>query len=148
MNLYLLMQMNDLVGVYVMAKKLMMNSYSENSNMQMQKGVVTADKINATITVNNLLFEPDIVIIRIISDISSTHSLLWTYTPYGSSGIRTDSSGINSGVQLAGLYNDNGYVKGYACITVNENSFTFNSVSVYGQIQQGDEFEWIAIKYE
>lgn len=132
-----------------MSKKLMMNNYERSGNMQIQRGVVSANMNNQTILVDNLLFEPNVVIVRITNDISTgTHSLLWTYTPYGNMGIRTDSAGINAGVQSAGLYNNNGFNKGNSSIEVIDNSFKFKSVSSYGPIQQGDEFEWIAIKYE
>ena len=121
--------------------------------MQIQKGIVTATKQNDNIEVTGLTFIPDIIIVRIISDIStSPHSLVWVYTPYANLGIRTDSEGISCGASTAGKYTDNGYTAGntvpiYASLELIDGGFMFTSVSLYAEIQTNDQFEWTAIKY-
>ena len=132
-----------------MSSKLLMNN-NGGGNMQIQKGTVTATDTGKDITVTGLNFIPNIITVRITSDISTnSHSLLWFYSPYGTTGIRTDSNGITAGLGNGTLlsYSDNGYTKGNASIHLNDTSFTFKSMG-YGPIQAGDVFEWIAIKYE
>lgn len=132
-----------------MSSKLLMNNIVGGDNMQIQKGTVTATKQNDNIKVTGLTFIPDIIIVRIISDIStSAHSLVWVYTPYANLGIRTDSDGISHGVSATGKYIDNGYTVGdYGSFNLIDGEFTFTSVSTYGPIQVNDQFEWTAIKY-
>lgn len=121
--------------------------------MAVQKGTVTSDVTggNTKITVTGLNFVPDVVIVRIISDIStSVHSLFWIYTKYATFAMRTDSAGISAGLNSYALqsYSDNGYIKGNAKIKLINNGFEFYSTEQYGPIQVGDIFEWVAIKYE
>ena len=121
--------------------------------MVVQKGTVTSDVagIDAKIGVTGLNFVPDIVIVRIISDIStSTHTLFWVYTRYATFTMRTDSSGISAGINVTSIqsYSDNGYIKGTARINLIDNGFEFKSPDSYGPIQKGDIFEWTAIKCE
>ena len=132
-----------------MSSKLLMNNIVGGDNMQIQKGTVTATSQNENIRVTGLTFVPDIIIVKIISDIStSVHSLVWVYTPYANFGIRTDSNGISAGVSTAGYYTDNGYTVGWnALISLIDGGFQFTSVSSYGPIQANDQFEWTAIKY-
>ena len=54
-----------------MSSKLLMNNIVGGDNMQIQKGIVTATKQNDNIKVTGLTFIPDIIIVRIISDIST-----------------------------------------------------------------------------
>ena len=132
-----------------MSSKLLMNNIVGGDNMQIQKGTVTATSQNENIRVTGLTFVPDIVIVRIISDIStSAHSLAWVYTPYANFGIRTDSDGISRGTSTAGEYTDNGYdVDVYNSFNLIDGGFMFTSVSTFGGIQPNDQFEWTAIKY-
>ena len=133
-----------------MSSKLLMNNIVGGDNMQIQKGIVTATKQNDNIEVTGLTFIPDIIIVRIISDISTNvHSLVWVYTPYASLGIRTDSEGISRGITPSGKYTDNGYTVGnYNSLMLIDGGFMFTSISTsYGSIQANDQFEWIAIKY-
>ena len=132
-----------------MSSKLLMNNIVGGDNMQIQKGIVTATKKNDIIKVTGLTFIPDIIIVRIISDIStSPHSLVWVYTPYANLGIRTDSEGISRGASSAGKYTDNGYnVAIYTSLELIDGGFMFTSVSLYAEIQTNDQFEWTAIKY-
>ena len=122
--------------------------------MVAQKGTVISDVggWDATIQVTGLNFVPDIIIVRIISDIStSVHTLFWVYTRYATFVMRTDSSGISAGLNTGAIqsYSDNGYVKGStARIYLIDNGFEFKSPDSYGPIQIGDIFEWTAIKYE
>ena len=132
-----------------MSSKLLMNN-NGGGNMQIQKGTVTATDTGKDITVTGLNFIPNIIMVRITSDISTKpHSLLWFYSSYGTTGIRTDSDGITAGLGTSNSmsYSDNGYTKGNTSIDLNDTSFTFKSMS-YGPIQAGDVFEWVAIKYE
>lgn len=132
-----------------MSSKLLMNNIVGGDNMQIQKGTVTATSQNENIRVTGLTFIPDIVIVRIISDIStSAHSLVWVYTPYANLGLRTDSDGISHGLSSTGYYRDNGYNVGVNdFFYLVEGGFQFTSVSTYGGIQPNDQFEWTAIKY-
>ena len=132
-----------------MSSKLLMNNIVGGGNMQIQKGTVTATSQNENIRVTGLTFVPDIIIVRIINDIStSAHSLVWVYTPYASFGVRTDSGGISAGISSGAYYTDNGYTVGWkALISLIDGEFQFTSVSTYGPIQPNDKFEWIAIKY-
>lgn len=133
-----------------MSSKLLMNNIVGGDNMQIQKGTVTATDTGKDITVTGLNFIPDIIQVRIISDISTNpHSLLWFYSSYGTSGIRTDSNGITAGLgnSVTTSYTDNGYTKGSPSITLNDGGFTFKSMA-YGAIQTGDVFEWVALKYK
>ena len=132
-----------------MSSKLLMNNIVGGGNMQIQKGRITATSQNENIQVTGLTFIPDIVIVRIISDIStSIHSLVWIYTPYTNLAIRTDSEGISHGVICAGKYTDNGYTVGsYNSFNLIDGGFQFTSVGSYGPIQPNDQFEWTAIKY-
>lgn len=134
-----------------MSSKLLMNNIVGGDNMQIQKGTVTATLQNENIRVRGLTFVPDIVIVRIISDVStSTHSLVWVYTPYFNIGIRTDSEGISHGISTTGKYTDNGYTTSndYNSFGLIDGGFTFTSVNnTYGVIQPNDQFEWTAIKY-
>ena len=122
--------------------------------MVVQKGTVTSDMTGdlATIQVTGLNFVPNIVIVRIISDIStSAHSLFWVYTRYATFAMRTDSDGISAGLNSASFqsYSDNGYMKGDTPrINLIDNGFEFRTIDSYGPIQIGDIFEWTAIKYE
>ena len=131
-----------------MSSKLLMNNIVGGGNMQIQKGTVTATSQNENIRVTGLTFVPDIVIVRIISDIStSAHSLVWVYTPYASFGVRTDSGGISSGVASAGNYTDKGYsISRYDAFKLIDGGFMFTSVSKNAGIQTNDQFEWAAIK--
>lgn len=117
--------------------------------MQIQKGTVIAVNTNDTIKVTGLTFIPDIVIVRIISDVSGVHSLVWVYTPYANLGIRTDSDGISKGISSAGNYIDKGYNIGrYNSFNLIDGGFKFASVNdAYAPIQANDQFEWTAIKY-
>ena len=132
-----------------MSSKLLMNNIVGGGNMQIQKGTVTATKQSDNIRVTGLTFIPDIVIVRIISDISTNvHSLVWVYTPYANIGVRTDSNGISAGLSYGGKYTNNGYnVGGYNSFNLIDGGFIFTSVGSYGPIQANDEFEWTAIKY-
>ena len=133
-----------------MSSKLLMNNIVGGDNMQIQKGTVTATSQNENIRVTGLTFIPDIIIVRIISDIStSAHSLVWVYTPYANFGIRTDSNGISAGGCTAGAYTDNGYTVGvYTAFNLIDGGFQFTSINdSYGPIQANDQFEWTAIKY-
>lgn len=133
-----------------MSHKLLMNNSISGSNMQVQKGTVIATNTNNSITVNDLNFTPDIVLVRIkdISTYNTVHSLFWIYTKYASCSIRTDSGGIKNNIANKCMYTDLGYTKGDTAITVKNNSFTFSSLSNYGPIQAGDEFEYVAIAYD
>lgn len=132
-----------------MSSKLLMNNIVGGDNMQIQKGIVTATKQDEAIKVTSLTFIPDIIIIRIISDIStSAHSLVWVYTPYAIFGLRTDSDGISRGAVPTGKYTDNGYAtSSSAPLKLIDGGFMFVSVSAFSQIQANDQFEWTAIKY-
>ena len=133
-----------------MSSKLLMNNIVGGDNMQIQKGIVTATKKNDKIEVTCLTFIPDIIIVRIISDISTNaHSLVWVYTPYTNFGIRTDSEGISRGITPAGEYTDNGYISGnYNSLSLIDGGFMFTSINTsYGPIQANDQFEWTAIKH-
>ena len=133
-----------------MSSKLLMNNIIGGNNMQIQKGIVTATKQDDNIEVTGLTFIPDIIIVRIISDIStSTHSLVWVYTPYTNFGIRTDSEGISRGITPSGKYTDNGYTIGnYNSMKLIDGGFMFTSINAgYGPIRANDQFEWTAIKY-
>ena len=132
-----------------MSSKLLMNNIVGGGNMQIQKGTVTATSQNENIRVTGLTFVPDIIIVRIINDISTNaHSLVWVYTPYAIFGIRTDSGGISAGVSQVGLYTDKGYNVGWKeMFKLIDGGFQFTSVSTYGPIQANDQFEWTAIKY-
>lgn len=132
-----------------MSSKLLMNNIVGGDNMQIQKGTVTATSQDENIRVRGLTFVPDIIIVRIIGDVStSTHSLVWVYTPYARFGLRTDSGGISHGLSLTGYYTDNGYtVGGNNLFYLVEGGFQFTSISSYGPIQANDQFEWTAIKY-
>lgn len=133
-----------------MSSKLLMNNIVGGDNMQIQKGTVTATSQNENIRVTGLTFVPDIVIVRIISDISTgAHSLAWVYTPYANLGIRTDSDGISHRVVAAGNYTDNGYnvINVSTLINLIDGGFQFTSVNKNAGIQPNDQFEWTAIKY-
>ena len=132
-----------------MSSKLLMNNIVGGGNMQIQKGIVTATTQNENIKVTGLTFIPDIIIVRIISDVStSAHSLVWVYTPYATFGVRTDSGGISVGLSTAGYYTDNGYTVGWGSLfSLIDGGFQFTSVSTYGPVQANDQFEWTAIKY-
>lgn len=121
--------------------------------MTVQKGTVISDVAgsSAKITVTGLNFVPDIVIVRIISDISTgVHTLFWVYTKYATFTMRTDSDGISAGLNQSAnqSYSDNGYIKWQSKINLIDNGFEFHSADTYGPIQVGDIFEWTAIKYE
>lgn len=133
-----------------MSSKLLMNNIVGGGNMQMQKGTVTATAENQNITITGLSFVPNIVFVRIISDISAlARSLCWIYTPYARFSIRTDSSGISSGITGKDYYADKGYTVGTSKIKLIDGGFQFNTIDTsYGPIRQGDQFEWVAIKYE
>lgn len=133
-----------------MSSKLLMNNIVGGGNMQMQKGTVTATAENQNITITGLSFVPNIVFVRIISDISAlTRSLCWIYTPYAIFSSRTDSNGINAGITGANSYLDKGYNKGVQKIKLIDGGFQFDTIDTsYGPIRQGDQFEWVAIKYE
>ena len=132
-----------------MSSKLLMNNIVGGDNMQIQKGTVTATSQNENVRVTGLTFIPDIIIIRIISDISiSTHSLVWVYTPYANFRIRTNNGGISAGAAAIGAYTDKGYnVGNYRDLGLIEGGFQFTSTSKNGPIQANDQFEWTAIKY-
>ena len=132
-----------------MSSKLLMNNIVGGGNMQIQKGTVIATSQNENIRVRGLSFIPDIVIIRIVGDVfTSTHSLVWVYTPYATLGIRTDSDGISKGIVFGGVYTDNGCNTGSNVLfNLIDGGFQFTSVSTYGPIQANDQFEWTAIKY-
>lgn len=132
-----------------MSSKLLMNNIVGGDNMQIQKGIVTATRQDEAMKVTGLTFIPDIIIIRIISDISTgAHSLVWVYTPYASLGIRSDSDGVSAGVLSSVKYTDNGYTKGpFDFLKLIDGGFMFSSVSAFSQIQANDQFEWTAIKY-
>ena len=132
-----------------MSSKLLMNNIVGGDNMQIQKGIVTATKQGEKIRVTGLTFIPDIVIVRIISDISTNaHSLVWVYTPYANLGIRTDSDGISKGTGTGGKYIDRGYnISNYDAFNLIDGGFQFSSISQYGPIQANDQFKWTAIKY-
>ena len=133
-----------------MSSKLLMNNIVGGDNMQIQKGIVTATKQNDNIEVTGLTFIPDIIIVRIISDVStSAHSLVWVYTPYANLGIRTDSGGISRRVVAAGNYTDNGYnvINVSTLINLIDSGFKFGNINQSGPIQANDQFEWTAIKY-
>ena len=133
-----------------MSSKLLMNNIVGGDNKKKKKGIVTATKQNDNIEVTGLTFIPDIIIVRIISDISTKiHSLVWVYTPYTNFGIRTDSEGVSRGITPAGKYTDNGYTAGnYNSLSLIDGGFMFTSISTsYGPIQANDQFEWTAIKY-
>ena len=132
-----------------MSSKLLMNNIVGGDNMQIQKGIVTATRDKDNIKVTGLTFTPDIIIVRIIGDISTgTHSLVWIYTPYANLGIRTDSDGISRGITPVAKYTDNGYsVSTYAPLELIDGGFMFWNISEYGPIRANDQFEWTAIKY-
>lgn len=132
-----------------MSHKLLMNN-NGGGNMQMQKGTVTATSDKQDITITGLTFIPDIVFVRITSDISTlTHSLCWVYTPYVTFSSRTDSAGISVGITGINSYSDKGYNKGLPKIKLVDGGFQFDAIEqTYGPIRQGDQFEWVAIKYE
>lgn len=132
-----------------MSHKLLMNN-NGGGNMQMQKGTVTATADKQNIAITGLTFVPDIVLIKIISDVSTlARSLCWVYTSYATFSSRTDSAGINAGLTGANAYLDKGYNKGQQKIRLVDGGFQFDSIdSSYGPIRQGDQFEWVAIKYE
>lgn len=132
-----------------MSSKLLMNN-NGGGNMQMQKGTVTATSDKQNITITGLTFIPDIVFVRITSDISTlTHSLCWVYTPYATFSSRTDSSGISAGITSINSYLYKENTKGSPKINLLNGGFQFNSIDLsYGPITQGDQFEWVAIKYE
>ena len=132
-----------------MSSKLLMNNIVGGDNMQIQKGIVTATRKDENIKVTGLTFIPDIIIVRIISDIStSAHSLVWVYTPYASLGIRSDSNGVSAGVLSSTKYTDNGYTVGsFNFLKLIDGGFSFVSVSSFAPIQANDQFEWTAIKY-
>ena len=135
-----------------MSSKLLMNNIVGGDNMQIQKGTVTATAESQDITITGLSFVPNIVFVRIISDISTlSRSLCWIYTPYATFSSRTDSEGINANEGIAGLnsYLDKGYNKGVQKIKLIDGGFQFDTINgAYGPIRQGDQFEWVAIKYE
>ena len=133
-----------------MSSKLLMNNIVGGDNMQIQKGTVTATLQNDNIKVTGLTFIPNIIFVRIISDIStSACSLCWVYTPYATFSSRTDSNGINKGITGVNSYLDKGYNKGLQKIKLIDGGFQFDTIDiVYGFIRQGDQFEWVAIKYE
>lgn len=132
-----------------MSSKLLMNN-NGGGNMQMQKGIVTATVDNQEMTITGLSFIPNIIFVRIISDIpTSACSLCWVYTPYARFSIRTDSGGISSGITGKDYYADKGYTVGTSKIELVDEGFKFLSIDIsYGPIRQGDQFEWVAIKYE
>lgn len=132
-----------------MSSKLLMNN-NGGGNMQIQKGTVTASVDNDNIVVTGLAFVPNLVVVRIISDIpTNACSLCWVYTSYATFSSRTDSAGINAGLTGANAYLDKGYNKGQQKIRLVDGGFQFDSIdSSYGPIRQGDQFEWVAIKYE
>ena len=133
-----------------MSSKLLMNNIVGGDNMQIQKGIVTATKLDESIKVTGLTFIPDIIIVRIISDIStSAHSLVWVYTPYASLGVRTDSEGISRRAVAAGNYTDKGYnvINVSTLISLIDGGFKFGSINQSGPIQANDQFEWTAIKH-
>lgn len=131
-----------------MSSKLLMNNIVGGDNMQIQKGIVTATKQDDVIKVTGLTFIPDIIIVRIISDISTrTHSLVWVYTPYASFAIRTDSDGISAGIYSLAKYADNGYAVGPStCLELIDGGFMFMTIHEYASIKANDQFEWTAIK--
>ena len=133
-----------------MSSKLLMNNIVGGDNMQIQKGTVTASVDNDNIVVTGLAFVPNLVVVRIISDIpTNACSLCWVYTSYATFSSRTDSAGINAGLTGANAYLDKGYNKGQQKIRLVDGGFQFDSIdSSYGPIRQGDQFEWVAIKYE
>lgn len=133
-----------------MSSKLLMNNIVGGDNMQIQKGTVTATVDNQEITITGLSFIPNIILVRIISDIPTVAcSLCWVYTPYARFSTRTDSNGISAGITGTNYYADKGYTKGIARIELVDEGFKFLSIDTsYGPIRQGAQFEWIAIKYE
>lgn len=133
-----------------MSSKLLMNNIVGGDNMQIQKGTVTATVDNQEITITGLSFIPNIILVRIISDIPTVAcSLCWVYTPYARFSSRTDSNGINAGITGANSYLDKGYNKGVQKIKLIDGGFQFDTIDTsYGPIRQGDQFEWVAIKYE
>jgi hypothetical protein len=132
-----------------MSSKLLMNN-NGGSNMQIQKGTVTVTADNQDIIVNGLSFVPNIILVRIISNIPTLAcSLCWVYTPYATFSTRTDSNGINAGITGANSYLDKGYNKGTQKIKLIDGGFQVFSIdNSYGPIRQDDQFEWVAIKYE
>ena len=132
-----------------MSSKLLMNNIVGGDNMQIQRGIATATKQNDVIKVTGLTFIPDIIIVRIISDIStSTHSLVWVYTPYTNFGIRTDSNGVSAGIYSSASYADNGYTIGSSTfLELIDGGFMFRTIHEFVSIQANDQFEWTAIKY-